>query len=185
MRKAGTGVGVRCMRLWSSWCCPAVLSLLLLVVTACQNDRDGLVFVLSLHELVPASEVYDSQLFYPVTAAGEDRQYLVRRFPIVDSRFFYKGEVVPDADGIRAGVRVYIDRLGLRAWEQAAGLRGGDVVAVVMDGFYVGSSPLPGSIDAQGVCTINALWSVAEAKKIVSHIESNYQILSSSFGGLR
>ncbi|MGI5923983.1 MAG: hypothetical protein GX945_03930 [Lentisphaerae bacterium] len=180
MREAGTSGGVRCVWSWSSRCCLAVLSLLLLVMTACESKRDELVFVLSLHELVSAGEVYDSLLFYPVTPAGEERQYLVRRFPIIDSRFFCRGEVVPDPDGIHAGLRLYIDRVGRRVWQQAAGIRGGDVVAVVMDGFYVGSSPLPASIDARGVCTIKALWTVAEAEKIVSHIESNYQILSSS-----
>ncbi len=179
MAEAGTSSGVRRMQL-RPWCWLAVLLLLLLSVTACRNKRDGLVFVLSLHELVPAGEVYDSQLFYPVTVAGEDRQYLVRRFPIVDSRFFYKGEIVPDADGVHAGVRVYIDRIGLRIWEQVTGYRGGDAVAVVMDGFYVGSSPLPPRIDDQGICTIKALWVAAEAEKIVAHVESNYKILSSA-----
>jgi len=163
-----------------SWCRLGLLLLLLLTAAACRSKRDSLVFVLSLHELVPSGQIYDSQLFYPVSPAGEDRQYLVRRFPIVDSRFFYKGELVPDADGVHAGVRLHIDRMGLRIWEQVTGHCGGDAVAVVMDGFYVGSSPLPPRIDDQGVCIIKALWTTAEAEKIVAHVESNYHILSSA-----
>jgi hypothetical protein len=163
-----------------------LIALLLLILTAlaCTNRRDELVFVISLHELVSSGENYDSQLFYPVAPAGEDRIYLVRRFPILDSRFFYRGELLPDPDGVHAGLRLYIDRLGRRIWEQITGHHGGDAIAVVMDGFYVGSTPLPLRMDTQGVCTIKALWSIAEAEKILEHVEPNYRILSSDPGSL-
>lgn len=177
---AGSRTGSRVRALFSGAGLLIVLALAVSGLVSCQNSKDGLVFVISLHELVQPGEEYDTQLVYPVSAAGGDRQLLVRRFPIVDSRFFYQAELMPDADGVHAGVRLYIDRVGLRIWEQISGYRSGELIAVLMDGFYVGSSPLPQGYDSTGVCTIKALWSLAEAEKVVAQVKTNYKKLSSA-----
>ena len=147
----------------------------LLAVNGCKQIDLDPVFALSLHEYVDPGEQIHTNLHVRVTSADGSQTRVIRRIPILDWHRFDSAELLPDDDGIHAGLKLHIDISGRRLWQQITGYRKGNKIAIVMDGLYVGESMLPKRFDEVGETYETAhLWSVAEAKTILENIHRNY-----------
>ncbi len=163
---------------------PSLSSLLFLLLSAgvlltmvgCNHIDPEPVFAVSLHEFVDPGEHVKTLLITEVSTADGSQTRVVRSLPILDWHRFESAELLPDDDGVHAGIKLKIDASGRRLWQQVTGYRSGNKIAVVVDGFYAGESLLPKRIDESGTYETAHIWSVGEAKAIIENVHRNYLI---------
>ncbi|MBP5673865.1 MAG: hypothetical protein J6X49_15875 [Victivallales bacterium] len=132
------------------------------------------VFCLSLHREVKRDAFApETELIQPVYDVLGKNGHVVSRFRILDSSFFGAVELVPGDNG-KWGLRLQLDRKGIGVWRQATGEYARQTLVVLLDGYVCGTMVIP-PYDESGYVMIPPLWSEQEARKIASHVESNYR----------
>ena len=151
------------------------LWLLLMGGTGCALfDRYKPVFNLSLHREVRRDAFApESSLVQPVYDAMGRNEHFVSRFPIVDSSCFGEAELVRGDNG-KWGLRMRLDRKGIGLWRQATGEYGSQTMVILLDGYFCGTMMIP-PFDESGYLMLPPLWSELEARRIASHVPSNYR----------
>lgn len=151
------------------------LWLLLMGGTGCALfDRYKPVFNLSLHREVRRDAFApESSLVQPVYDVMGRNEHFVSRFPIVDSSCFGEAELVRGDNG-KWGLRMRLDRKGIGLWRQATGEYGSQTMVILLDGYFCGTMMIP-PFDESGYLMLPPLWSELEARRIASHVPSNYR----------
>lgn len=151
------------------------LWLLLMGGTGCALfDRYKPVFNLSLHREVRRDAFApESSLVQPVYDVMGRNEHFVSRFPIVDSSCFGEAELVRGDNG-KWGLRMRLDRKGIGLWRQATGEYGSQTMVILLDGYFCGTMMIP-PFDESGYLMLPPLWSELEARRIASHVSSNYR----------
>lgn len=151
------------------------LWLLLMGGTGCAFfDRYKPVFNLSLHREVRRDAFApESSLVQPVYDVMGRNEHFVSRFPIVDSSCFGEAELVRGDNG-KWGLRMRLDRKGIGLWRQATGEYGSQTMVILLDGYFCGTMMIP-PFDESGYLMLPPLWSELEARRIASHVPSNYR----------
>lgn len=152
-----------------------LLLLLLLLLPACSSSR-GPVFYLSFHQVPSDVEILNRKLYITLDSADGQTSQVIGKYPFFDSARIIQAEVVPDPASGRCGLKLYLDRQGVSAWREVTVYHRATTVVAAMDGFYVGQVHFASSDDEPGVLTTNALWSEYEARKIVEHVDANYDL---------
>ena len=148
---------------------------LLMCGTGCALfDRYKPVFNLSLHREVRRDAFApETSLIQPVYDVMGRNEHFVSRFPIVDSSCFGEAELVHGENG-KWGLRMKLDRKGIGLWRQATGEYGSQTMVILMDGYFCGTMMIP-PYDESGYLMLPPLWSELEARRIASHVPSNYR----------
>lgn len=137
-------------------------------------DRYKPVFNLSLHREVRRDAFApETSLIQPVYDVMGRNEHFVSRFPIVDSSCFGEAELVHGENG-KWGLRMKLDRKGIGLWRQATGEYGSQTMVILMDGYFCGTMMIP-PYDESGYLMLPPLWSELEARRIASHVPSNYR----------
>ena len=137
-------------------------------------DRYKPVFNLSLHREVRRDAFApESSLVQPVYDVMGRNEHFVSRFPIVDSSCFGEAELVRGDNG-KWGLRMRLDRKGIGLWRQATGEYGSQTRVILLDGYFCGTMMIP-PYDESGYLMLPPLWSELEARRIASHVPSNYR----------
>ena len=155
-----------------------------MVASICLGDRfvvaiDGrygmrAVFNLSLHREVRRDAFApETSLIQPVYDVMGRNEHFVSRFPIVDSSCFGEAELVHGENG-KWGLRMKLDRKGIGLWRQATGEYGSQTMVILLDGYFCGTMMIP-PYDESGYLILPPLWSELEARRIASHVPSNYR----------
>ena len=163
------------MKLLRQFVCAISLWLLLMGGTGCALfDRYKPVFNLSLHREVRRDAFApETSLIQPVYDVMGRNEHFVSRFPIVDSSCFGEAELVHGENG-KWGLRMKLDRKGIGLWRQATGEYGSQTMVILMDGYFCGTMMIP-PYDESGYLMLPPLWSELEARRIASHVPSNYR----------
>lgn len=133
-------------------------------------------FFLTFHQLTADAENLDGGLVISVRTADGSRHEEVRRFPLLSSAQIYKAEVLPGDDARHWGLRLFFDKISMGSWREASGYHHGDDVAVMVDGFLAGFTPLPARFTDDGIFEVKPLWNKLEAEAIVNNVSRNYKI---------
>ena len=137
-------------------------------------DRYKPVFNLSLHREVRRDAFApETSLIQPVYDVMGRNEHFVSRFPIVDSSCFGEAELVHGENG-KWGLRMKLDRKGIGLWRQATGEYGSQTMVILLDGYFCGTRMIP-PYDESGYLMLPPLWSELEARRIASHVPSNYR----------
>ena len=157
-----------------TWRCMVVAGLaLLLCGTGCSYFKPA-VFCLSLHrEIRPDAFAPDTELIQPVQDALGGNRHFVSRFPEVDSSCFGSVELVRGDNG-KWGLRLMMDRKGTGLWRQLTGEHSKQTLVILLDGYVCGTMTIP-SYDESGFVMIPPIWTEQEARRIASHVETNYR----------
>lgn len=132
------------------------------------------VFCLSFHrEVNRDSFASGTELIQPVHDVLGGNDHIVERFPILDSSSFGSVELVPGENG-KWGLRLQMDRKGIGLWRQATGEHARQTLVILLDGYVSGTMTIP-PYDESGYVMIPPLWSEQEARRIASHVQSNYK----------
>jgi hypothetical protein len=132
------------------------------------------VFCLSLHREVRRNAFApETALIQPVYDVMGRNEHIVSRFPIVDSSCFGDAELVRGDNG-KWGLRMKLDRKGMGLWRQATGEYGHPTMVILLDGYFCGTMMIP-PYDESGILMLPPLWSEMEARRIASHVASNYR----------
>lgn len=132
------------------------------------------VFCLSLHREVRRNAFApETALIQPVYDVMGRNEHIVSRFPIVDSSCFGDAELVRGDNG-KWGLRMKLDRKGMGLWRQATGEYGNQTMVILLDGYFCGTMMIP-PYDESGILMLPPLWSEMEARRIASHVASNYK----------
>ncbi|MBO7090499.1 MAG: hypothetical protein J6W23_01850, partial [Victivallales bacterium] len=115
----------------------------------------------------------ETSLIQPVYDVMGRNEHFVSRFPIVDSSCFGEAELVHGENG-KWGLRMKLDRKGIGLWRQATGEYGSQTMVILMDGYFCGTMMIP-PYDESGYLMLPPLWSELEARRIASHVPSNYR----------
>ena len=67
-----------------------------------------------------------------------------------------------------------LDRKGMGLWRQATGEYGNQTMVILLDGYFCGTMMIP-PYDESGILMLPPLWSEVEARRIASHVASNYR----------
>ena len=67
-----------------------------------------------------------------------------------------------------------LDRKGMGLWRQATGEYGNQTMVILLDGYFCGTMMIP-PYDESGILMLPPLWSEMEARRIASHVASNYR----------
>ena len=163
------------MKLLRQFVCAISLWLLLMGGTGCALfDRYKPVFNLSLHrEVRREAFAPETSLVQPVYDVMGRNEHFVSRFPIVDSSCFGEAELVHGDNG-KWGLRMRLDRKGIGLWRQATGEYGSQTMVIMLDGYFCGTMMIP-PYDESGYLILPPLWSELEARRIASHVPSNYR----------
>ena len=163
------------MKLLRQCVCAISVWLLLMGGTGCALfDRYKAVFNLSLHREVRRDAFApETSLIQPVYDVMGRNEHFVSRFPIVDSSCFGEAELVHGENG-KWGLRMKLDRKGIGLWRQATGEYGSQTMVILMDGYFCGTMMIP-PYDESGYLMLPPLWSELEARRIASHVPSNYR----------
>ena len=163
------------MKLLRQFVCAISLWLLLMGGTGCALfDRYKPVFNLSLHREVRRDAFApETSLVQPVYDVMGRNEHFVSRFPIVDSSCFGEAELVHGDNG-KWGLRMRLDRKGIGLWRQATGEYGSQTMVILLDGYFCGTMMIP-PYDDSGYLILPPLWSELEARRIASHVPSNYR----------
>ena len=163
------------MKLLRQFVCAISLWLLLMGGTGCALfDRYKPVFNLSLHREVRRDAFApETSLVQPVYDVMGRNEHFVSRFPIVDSSCFGEAELVHGDNG-KWGLRMRLDRKGIGLWRQATGEYGSQTMVILLDGYFCGTMMIP-PFDESGYLMLPPLWSELEARRIASHVPTNYR----------
>ena len=134
------------------------------------------VFCLSLHREVRRNAFApETALIQPVYDVMGRNEHIVSRFPIVDSSCFGDAELVRGDNG-KWGLRMKLDRKGMGLWRQATGEYGNQTMVILLDGYFCGTGTMMiPPYDESGILMLPPLWSEMEARRIASHVASNYR----------
>lgn len=151
---------------------------LVLVMLSCAGcalfDWKPPVFCLSLHREVRRDAFApDTALIQPVYDVLGRNEHIVERFPLLDSSSFGDVELVRGDNG-KWGLRLKMDRKGIGLWRQATGEYGGHTLVILLDGYFCGMMKIP-PYDESGFLMIPPIWHEQEARRIASHVLTNYQ----------
>jgi len=141
------------------------------VLAACQN-RDP-AYVLGLH-CFAEHNLAPSRFVQTVWDPLQAQQVQVLATAFLGARRFCAGEVIPAREGSKCGLRLYIDQQGRNVWRQSIGQFRGSRFAVIVDGFYVGSSAFPTDFNTLEYVDLSPLWGRTEAQRIAEYVEKNY-----------
>ncbi len=149
---------------------------LLAVLPGCNSMRNTMVYRISLHQLTGEAENAMGSS-YTMILYGTDgvTSTMVRAIPLVSSINITSAEILPTRDDRHCGIRIFFDQEGSQRWAQATGYRGGDLLAIVVDGMMAGTMQLPGHMSEQGYADLPPVWHRLEAEDIVKHAEKNYK----------
>lgn len=147
-----------------------------ILATSCHYFQDP-VFCISLHKLeLPENYAPETLLIHPVNDIQGKSQGTVSQFPIVDSSAFGEVQLVKGPND-KWGLRLTMDKRGTNLWRQATVEHNGKQAAILLDGFFVASMPIPVN-DNSGIIMIPPIWSEKEARQIAQHVKSNYKIIN-------
>ena len=147
-----------------------------LMLISCKSvDGESKLFFITLHELVPTSEVYDGGMVMSVASADGRQRRNVRTVPIISSAYIHGIEVIPGRDSRHWGLRLYFDEVAKGLWSEAVHYRKGMEVAVVVDGFLAGFSNLSTKRLNEGILELDDLWNRQEAIAIAGQAQRNHK----------
>ena len=152
------------------------LFVILLFASSCSllNEKKQAVFFLTFHQFVASNEQIGGGLVMQVRSPDEKLTRYVRTIPILSSAYICKGEVLPSKDKRKCGLRLFFDQYSQGMLQEACFYNKGKDIAIIIDGFLVGYSKLPGDHLDEGYVEIDPLWNPMEAAAIVRHIGHNY-----------
>jgi len=151
-----------------------MVSTLMLLSCNSTNDKQT-VFLITLHELVPSSEVYDGGMVMMVQSADGRQRRNVRTIPIISSAYAHSIEVIPGRDSRHWGLRLYLDEVAKGLWSEAFHYRRGMQIAVLVDGFLAGFSNVGTTRMKEGILELDDLWNRQEAEAIAAQARRNHK----------
>jgi len=152
------------------------LMVCLLMLDSCSSlDGKQTLFFITLHELVPSSEIYDGGMVMSVQSADGRKRRNVRTVPIISSAYIHSIEVIPGRDSRHWGLRLYFDEVAKGLWSEAVHYRKGMQIAVVVDGFLAGFSDLSTKRLEEGILELDDLWNRQEAIAIARQAQRNHK----------
>lgn len=142
------------------------------LLASCAFDR---AFVISFHDYADTTLYPGSRLNSPVMVQGKKDMANLSRFPFVDFRDFFEGEVYESQEKPgRFGIRLKADQFGINRMMQAGTGHEGEKFAIVIDGFYVGDGVFNLEDVRKGIVELPPLWGKHEAYAIAGHVSDNF-----------
>ena len=156
------------------------LAILALALASCQSIIPQTRFRLALHQVVSEAERDNANSSLIVMARSIDgsKKRMIRSFPMIDSRHILKIDVLRQANGNTAALKIYFDEFAPGLWSEVQSIGGKLEVAMIVDGFISGFMELPRELDADGALVTPPMWSLAEARLIAENAKRNYEIIN-------
>ena len=147
-----------------------------LMLTSCESiNGKRTLFFITLHEIVPSSEVYDGGMVMMVKSADGRQRRNVRTVPIISSAYINGIEVIAGRDSRHWGLRLYLDDVAKGLWSEAFHYRRGMQIAVLVDGFLAGFLDVGAKRMDEGILELNDLWNRQEAEAIAAQAQRNHK----------
>ena len=150
-----------------------VFALTLLSCNSINGKRT--LFFITLHEIVPSSEMYDGGMVMLVKSADGRQRRNVRSIPIISSAYIHSIEVIAGRDSRHWGLRLYLDDVAKGLWAEAFHYRRGMQIAVLVDGFLAGFIDVGVKRMEEGILELDDLWNRQEAEAIAGQAQRNHK----------
>lgn len=128
---------------------------------------------LSLHRFAEPGQVPGNATRVITDAAGS-QQVCIRRLPLISNRQITAGRLEETGNPERPAIRLLLDHQGAVLWMQACHEAPGDVLAVVLDGFYWFALRIPRPLDTQSI-RVDGSIGRSEAEAIVKSLPKLYR----------
>ena len=157
-----------------------IAAVCVLLLASCQTMVRSPRFKLALHQVVSDAERDNagSSLIVRVRSIDGSKERMIRSFPMIDSRYIVKIDVLRQNDGRRAALKIYFDSFAEGIWSEVHAYAHKTEVAIIVDGFLSGFMVLPKELDEGHILVTDPIWSLAEARLIAENARRNYEVIN-------